>query len=635
VKVRLLFFLYLLGPVLHAQNRIDSLLLKLVDSKNDTVKVDLLCALSGYTNGDSSLTYAREAHALAEKLGFERGIVLSDILIGKYYYFNENYSNSLGYFIKAFGGSVKLGSHRLSAIAARYIGYNHFQNDRFAALEYYKKSIEFSRLAKDELLESYALSAIGNLYESWQDGKQALDYYLRSLDIRKRAGSPDEVVSSLIETARAYNRLALYDKSVETVLEAKKIAEAGGTDKRNLMYICQMIGHDFADRKKDYKMALTYFLKAYDIAMAQQVLSRNEIVSIAPVADMYQRLGDYKKSAEFYQEYFRLLAENEGKINKQLYDLQDSLKRETARNEMLKKDAEIYRHKSELERERTQKILLVGGILLLLLSSFFIYRGFVRNRKLNVLLETRVQEKTQELQSMNEQLALSEERLKEANKELESFVYKASHDLKGPIVSAKGLLQLMQVEGKQGEGYEYVQMLSALMDKEEAILASLHELSLVRQGSLVRHKIDLAEMVRKTIDGFRDHENWSRIRFTVNDRLEKEFHSDEILLNTILRNVIENAIKYSRAGIPDAFVEVDLLTVDGFSMVRVSDNGIGIPEKYLTRVFDVFFRATDAVQGTGLGLYIVKNALLKLKGEVKLLRSPHGQGTVIELYFPH
>ncbi|HEY6162270.1 MAG TPA: tetratricopeptide repeat protein, partial [Bacteroidia bacterium] len=243
----------------------------------------LLCALSMACDGMDARNYAQDALSLAEKKGFARGQVQANILLGKYYYFNEEFSHSLEHCMRAFDLAKKSGDNRSSAIACRYIGYNNFRNAPTTAMEFYKKSVDYSVLAKDELLESYALSAIGNLYESLMDGKNALEYYSKSLEIRKRVGNTDEQVSSLIETARAYNRLSQYDRSMELVMEAKKVGEEKGADPQNLVYIYQMIGYDLADRQKDYSNALGYFLHSYNLARNIHPMTRDNINSLKPV----------------------------------------------------------------------------------------------------------------------------------------------------------------------------------------------------------------------------------------------------------------------------------------------------------------------------------------------------------------
>jgi hypothetical protein len=247
------------------QVKLDSLLEELKTSKEDTAKVNLLCTISQKSTGFNIRKYALTALKLSEKLNFKSGLARANAYLGKYYYFSEDFSQSLEHCIKAQQLALEIPDYGLAAYVCKYIGYNHFQNEPKISLEYYQKSIFYSKRAKDQLQESYGYSAIGNLYESWHDGKTALGYYLLSLRIREKIGNPDELASSLIETSRAYNRMGEYDKSNELVLKALKIAESKGGDDQNLIQLYQLTGYYYADILRDYKTALGYFLKSYHL----------------------------------------------------------------------------------------------------------------------------------------------------------------------------------------------------------------------------------------------------------------------------------------------------------------------------------------------------------------------------------
>jgi signal transduction histidine kinase len=617
-----------------AASSLDSLHKKLETAPDGPGKIALLLQLSRASEGEASQGYASRALELAQQLGDQAGIAEAEMQLGKFFYFSQDFARSLENCSKSLALSRSLHNDSLSAIACRYIGYNYFSNDPQLAMDYYRKSVEYSKLCGNRLLESYALSAIGNLFESLNDGSSALENYLKSLEIRRTLGSPDEVVSSLIETARGYNRLGKFDRSMDLVFEARQVAETKGSDQHNLVYIYQMIGYDYADRRKDYKTALGFFTRSYNLAMSRETPDRNDINSIKPVAEMYEKLGDHLHAAEYYRQYVELLQKDALKLDKQFFSLRDSLRNESNRKALSEKDAEILRQQSEIRQRENTRNLLAAGLALLALCAFFIYRGYQRNRRMNVTLERKVEEKTKALSQANDQLRISEEKLVVANKELESFVYKAAHDLKGPLVSAKGLLELIRQEEDIAQSRQYMEMLKGLLEKEESILAALHEISLVRQGAMTKKAIDLPAAIQKVIAEFNGHPAFGRVRFTSTGTLAREFRSDEILLNTVLRNVIENAIKYSRPGIANAYVKIHLFEEGAYHVVQITDNGIGIPEEFLDKVFDVFFRATDEVSGTGLGLYIVRNAMAKLGGRARIVKNPDEQGARLELYFP-
>jgi hypothetical protein len=178
-----------------------------------------------------------------------------------------------------------------------------------------------------------------------------------------------------------------------------------------------------------------------------------------------------------------------------------------------------------------------------------------------------------------------------------------------------------------------MKLIDASLDRLNGILLDLQELALIRQGKVLIKKVDVAQLINNMLPNFSAYENYNRIKFNIQNDLKRDFHTDEILLNSVLRNILENSIKYSRKG-TDPVVNILLSEDENFYKIKVSDNGIGISEEFHSRIFDVFFRANEVTRGSGLGLYIVRNAMNKLKGKVELERSELKVGTTMNLSFP-
>jgi signal transduction histidine kinase len=630
-----------------APDNIDSLKAVLQRSNPDTNKVNLLCRIARLSDGDTK-EYAEQALELSEKLDFISGLAQSNALLGRYYFFREDFAPSLLHLNAALKYAKAIPDYHIAGLSCLYLGYNNYQNEPASSLEYYLQCIRYSRLAKDRLMESYAYSGIGNLHEKWEDGKGALGYFLLSLNIRKETGSRDEIISSLIETARAYNRMGQYDRSYQLVTQALSLAEKEGKDQQNLIYLYQMTGYDYADRKKDYKTALEYFLKSYNIVAARNSFDINTINSIKPVADMYQKLGDNVNAAKYYKMYLDLMETEKKKIDRQLVESQFLLKKESEKQKLLMKDKEIMQQKMEIQKKENLVSLFISGIAIMLLLMFFIYRDVRRKQRSIAELDTRVKERTTELARANDQLKQeiierrivqeklheSEAQLKEANNELEAFIYKVSHDLKGPIASSKGLISLALTSASDEERQQFMKMIDGSLDRLNGILLDLQELALIRHGKSVIKKVDVVHMINNLLPNFSAYENYNRVKFNIHNDLKRDFYTDEILLHSVLRNVLENAIKYSSKDASDPAVNILLSEEGNYYKVKVSDNGIGISEEFHSRIFDVFFRANEITRGSGLGLYIVRNAMNKLKGKVELERSELKVGTTMNLFFP-
>jgi len=126
---------------------------------------------------------------------------------------------------------------------------------------------------------------------------------------------------------------------------------------------------------------------------------------------------------------------------------------------------------------------------------------------------------------------------------------------------------------------------------------------------------------------------YTEIEFDVDITVDK-FYSDEALITSILQNIIENAIKYQREDSEQPEVRIYIHQQEDTSLkITVSDNGSGVDEKFQEKIFDIFYRATSTVKGSGLGLYIVKNAVHKLGGEISINSKP-GEGTTMSIEIP-
>jgi signal transduction histidine kinase len=631
-----------------AQPRIDSLKTALQYSHSDTNKVSLLCLIARLSDGDGAKEYARQALDLSEKLDFTDGMAQSNALLGKYYYFSGDFSLSLLHLNSALKYAKTIPNYRVAGLSCLYLGYNNYQNEPAVSLEYYLQCLKYCQLAKNRLLESYAYSAIGNLHEKWEDGKGALGYFLLSLNIRREVGSKDEIISSLIETARAYNRMGEYDRSYKLVAQARGLAEKEGKDQQNLVYLYQMTGYEYADRKKDYRTALEYFLKSYNIVASRNSFDINTINSIKPVAEMYHKLGENENAAKYYKMYLDLMDAEKKKNDKRLVESQFLLKKGSEKQKLLLKDKEIMQHKMEIQRKENMVNLFISGIAILLLLVFFVYRD-VRGKQRSITeLDKKVKERTAELAAANEQLqaeigerktvqeklSASEAQLREINKELESFTYKVSHDLKGPIASSKGLINLALTSDNNEEKQQFMKLIDASLDRLNGILLDLQELALIRQGRVVIKKVDVVRVINNMLPNFSAYENYHKITINIHNDLKRDFCTDEILLNSVLRNVLENSVKYSSREVDNPIVNISLSEEENYYRIKVSDNGIGISEEFHAKIFDVFFRANEITRGSGLGLYIVRNAMNKLKGKVELERSELKVGTTMSLFFP-
>jgi PAS domain S-box-containing protein len=230
------------------------------------------------------------------------------------------------------------------------------------------------------------------------------------------------------------------------------------------------------------------------------------------------------------------------------------------------------------------------------------------------------------------ELRNSEEKLRSKVQELDTFIYKASHDLKGPLSSMAGLINLAKKEITSSAFGQYLDRLEQSNQKMETILHDLLELAHISQGTSTYRQVNLLELTWNVINSLQDLPACRDISFRVNIPEGTDFVSDDKLIRGIMQNLIHNSIKYRRM-VSDTFIQIDAHRMADSFAISVSDNGIGIKADMQEQVFKMFFRGHFTSTGSGLGLYIVKNAVDKLKGRIEI-ESTYGHSTCFRLYFP-
>ena len=253
-------------------------------------------------------------------------------------------------------------------------------------------------------------------------------------------------------------------------------------------------------------------------------------------------------------------------------------------------------------------------------------------------LEASVRERTEQLYNANQELqAIVETNVKQTkiiedkNAELDAFFYRISHDLKGPIASLLGLSELAKMEVKDDSARGYLEKQHTQVERLNNIITGLINLTQLNHADLSKQEIEFEKMIDECIGSFQGIPNFSNITFRKFVQPNIKFQTEWTLLNAILQNLVENAIKYSRRQSP--LVEVRVQRENGHVVLEVEDNGQGIAQEHQVRIFEMFFRATPNATGRGLGLYILKRSVDKLKGTIDI-RSEVGQGSTFTVKLP-
>lgn len=220
------------------------------------------------------------------------------------------------------------------------------------------------------------------------------------------------------------------------------------------------------------------------------------------------------------------------------------------------------------------------------------------------------------------------EELRKINTELDNFVYSISHDLRSPLLSIKGILHLVNNEPELSEkSKRFLNMAVVSTDRLDHTIQEILDYSRNSRLDLQLTQFNVEELVQEIFNDLHFTGNKS-MELTVHTHGSPMIESDRYRLNTLLKNVIGNAVKYHRPDIEQPFVHVVIHHSDNRLTITVEDNGQGISEEHQDQVFEMFYRAASKVQGTGLGLYICKEIAMKLNGTISLHSQPQVGTTV-------
>jgi PAS domain S-box-containing protein len=225
-----------------------------------------------------------------------------------------------------------------------------------------------------------------------------------------------------------------------------------------------------------------------------------------------------------------------------------------------------------------------------------------------------------------------QKRLENEKHHLDHVIFKTTHDLRAPLRSALGLIQLAELE--PAEYSKYLALIKSSLNHLNGMIDEMSSLYKNEKLAIQNDRIEIRQFIEREIENLHNMPEAQGIRFDVFIDGDIPFYSDPLRVKTIISNLLSNSIKYSDPQKMRKYIQVSAHVFNDWLFLTFEDNGIGIDAEHQEKIFDLFYRVSADKRGTGLGLYIVKDTVDRLKGKI-YVRSKRGEGTAFTVTLPN
>ncbi|SDS20703.1 Signal transduction histidine kinase [Mucilaginibacter mallensis] len=585
---------------------------KLSTAKHDTDRVNIYYSISRLywnKNADSALLMADKSLELAKKIHFEKGIALGYLAKGVALGYKGNWPESLDCHLQCLRISEKLGMEGLTG--------NEYNNiaGMYTSLEDYAKALYYNRQAYKIALKQHdptgfatypLLVNMGEIFKYKGQPDSAIAYNSRALIIAKRVKDPSSIATALYNIGENYITKKNYTQAQTSFYEALNIAQKAGDDE-DVAY-------------SHTGLALTsYYTGKYDSSMlyAQKGLEESKKSGIVELIQTayhvlyltHQKMGNYKQ-ALYYRNLEVELNDSLNTVGKQkaIRNIQSTyeLDKKQRQIDLLNKDKIISQ--KELEKIKLKRDILTAGAVLLILLAFVLFRNYTQKRRLS------------------EQLALQNKNISEQNERLEELVLVKDrlfsiigHDLRGPIHALYQMINVLKEEDLSEEESEFwIEKAGEYLTITSHLLENLLYWAKSQMDGIHTNptRFDVQKVIEQNITLIKARAAEKKVTVTAMNITTPEIvYGDEIMIDIVIRNLVENAVKFSKAG--------DIVTLgaekkESLTLITVKDNGKGIPEEAQAKIFDKLSSyttfGTASEKGSGLGLLLCKELVEKNNG---------------------
>jgi signal transduction histidine kinase len=585
------------------------------------------------------------------------------INIGNTYYWQGSYGKAIEYYKEALAGFEQMKNSNPDigndgmAVAFNNIALCHIKDGAYnEAIVNHERSLEIRKESGSRTLIAHTYGYLGYPYSLMGKNEMALEYYNRALEILSDTtgfGAGDVTFSN---STRAFinRRIGVhYGNNNESAIAEKyyllALKDYAGLNNQKELINTYLSMADTYFKTGQISKALPSAFKALELATEDEYLA-DKIKAYEKIVTLYNSLGDYQKALLYSQKIIKtdsvlyrnftdivlLGVEKDIAHRLQAEDIQ-ALRREKLINEM------------NISRQKTIIVFLIITSFLILIKLFVFFYFFNQKRKTNLKLQDlnsqmqkinkRLHNSETKLARKNLYLEKSEKILKELNLTKDKFFSIVAHDLRSPIANIMQVTELLCHKYDDMTDSKKRAFLSELQTTTEGLynlLETLLQWSQSQQGIVKFNpeNIDISEVAEKNIKVFNHLAKTKKIKIVSSGAKNVYAYADLNMIDTICRNLISNAIKFSPEG---ETIIVKISEKDWVVNISVIDNGIGMSDEVLLNLFSLDKKGsvigTAGEKGTGLGLIICKE-FIELHGGNISAESIPGRGSILRVTLP-
>jgi signal transduction histidine kinase len=510
------------------------------------------------------------------------------------------------------------------SISLNNIGLVYFKLKNYdRALEFYHRALKKKRL-------DYLFVNIGLCYNQLKDYLKAREYFDLAFKECGENCSDRIKIEGEFGLGLSYYGMGKFQEAQIHFNESYSIAKKTGNGRFQAENLATLASIFVKEGKTDE--ALEALTRCEEVSSK---LGYTEILigTYKELSTLYSRLQNHEKASHYQNKYINL---KDSIYSAELIQNIAKVQTNYAERENI---ATIAAKEGQIQRQRSFSFLIVIIAILASLLVFVLYRSNRVKKKVNQALSDAkaiIEDQNRQLMSSNYnldrelkeknvELQKANESLIRVNEELDNFIYKTSHDIRGPLASLKGMCNVALMDVKDQLALNYLKKLDITAEKLNTILTRLLIVNQINNSALGSEKIDFEGIVTDVLmlEKKKGLPPRLKIKKYIDDSID--FYSDKEFVRIILENLIDNAIKfYNDSDRIEPFVDISVTEGTGYVKIKVIDNGIGISEVHPDKIFQMFSRASERSETGGIGLYITKTATEKLGGAVHLKTSPEG-----------